>query len=328
MGLAFWLLLPEPSTGQREKLVRCRRMARWVVMLAAAAALLVAGSAAGHAGLSAEIAALSQKIEQAPNDLALRLQRAALLRRQADLESAMADLRVVEHRAPDSRPLLLERALTRKALGNLRGALADLNRFLATGAPRSDALVARAELYELLGEPERARADYDAAVRRAATPELVMARGRLDEALGKLERAAKGYEEGLAKLGGAVVVRLALIRVERARNRFSRAAELVDGLIEASPAKADWLLLRAEIHAQAGQPARARRDRLRALAELDRAIATRPTPLKRLSRAKAYLALGRARDARNDLDLVVRQAPKLEEARALLAETERSGRKQ
>jgi tetratricopeptide (TPR) repeat protein len=301
-------------------------MARWFVVLAVAAALLGTGAAGAHAGVSSEIAALTQKIEQAPNDVGLRLARAALLRRQGDLESAMADLRVVEHRDPASRPLMLERALTRKELGNLRGALADLDRYLGSGPPRSDALVARAELYAARGELERARADYDAAVQRAATPELVLSRGRIDEALGKLERAAKGYEEGLTKLGGALVVQLALIRVERARGRFPRALGLVTELVEASPAKADWLLLRAEIHDQARQPANARRDRLRALAELDRALATRPTALKRLSRAKAYLALGRAREARIDLDRVVRQAPRLEEARALLAETERPRR--
>lgn len=302
-------------------------MAGWVALLMAATVVLLSGTATAHPGVSAEIAALGQKLERTPNDVALRLERASLYRRQGDLEAALADLRVVEHRDPGSRPLLLERALVRKKLGNARGALADLDRFLGSGAPSSDALVARAELREAAGQLELARADYDAAVRRAPTPDTVLARGRLDEKLGKLERAAAGYEAGLARLGGALTVRLALVRVERARGGYARAAALVTELVETSPVKAEWLLLRAEIHAEARQPGRARADRLRALAELDRLLAARPTAARRLSRARVKLALGQEREARSDLDQVLRQAPRLEEARALLAELDATKRK-
>lgn len=284
-----------------------------------ALALLWSGAAAAHPGSSRAIAAISAEIERSPSDARLRLERAALHRRAGDLQAAMADLRVVEHVAPEARRLRLERALVRKALGNAAGALSDLDRFLASGPATAAALCARAELLEARGDAARARADYDAAIRLGATPELVLARGRIDESRGDLERAASGYEEGLRLLGGALTVRLALVRVERARSRWGRAAALVSELIEASAARADWLLLRAEIHDQAKQPARARSDRRRALAELDAAIAKRPTALKRLSRAKAYLALGRRAAAIAELERVVEQAPKLTEARALLA---------
>jgi tetratricopeptide (TPR) repeat protein len=138
-----------------------------------------------------------------------------------------------------------------------------------------------------------------------------------------MDRAAAGYAEGLDELGGALVVRLALIRVERARKRYQRALELLSPLFRQAGFDADWLLLRGEIHEEAGQLDRAREDRRQALAKLHAAIAKRPTALRLVARARARLALSDASGAIADLDRALGMAPRLTEARELRLEAER-----
>ncbi|MEO5730526.1 MAG: hypothetical protein ABI134_00780, partial [Byssovorax sp.] len=166
-----------------------------------------------------------------------------------------------------------------------------------------------------------ARADYEAALKLRADPDLYLARGRVDEALGQLERAALGYEEGLRALSGAVSIRLPLIRVEHTRKRFDRAIVWIEEAMATSPLKADWLLLRAEEHASAGRAAAATADREAALAELDTRLGRRPNDLARLSRARALLALGRDTEATRELEAIVARNPGLAEAQTLLTST-------
>jgi len=290
--------------------------------LAVACSLFWVSVAAAHGSATLELERLDARLARDPENVEVRLNRAELHRRRGDLGAALADLRVVEAKAPALRRMLLERALVRRALGNVAGARSDLDRVLSSGSPMVAALVARAELFEQSGEVERARADYDVAYSARPTPDLALLRGKLDERSGKLDRAAAGYEQALKDLGGALVVRLALVDVERRRNRHARAIELIDELVKQSPVKSDWLLLRADVHEDAGHAALARRDRSSALHEAERILRKRPTLLSRVTRAKAQLALGRRRAAVRELEQVLRRAPKLEEARQLLLQAQ------
>ncbi len=283
------------------------------------ACLLAASVAHAHQGPDAELRGLDARLRQEPDNAELHLDRAALLRRTGELGAAMADLRAAAHLGA-SRRVHLERALVRKQLGNLRGALADLNRFFAAGAPTHAALVARGEVHEALKLLDQAHADFGAAIRLGATPELVLRRGAIDERRGRLEQARDGYEKALPQLGNALVLRLALIRVERALKRPAAALAVINELLDASPANADWLLLRAEVKLESGDAAGALRDRRRALKELDARIALRPTALALVSRARAHRALGNDGDAIADAKAALGLAPKLEDAKRLHAE--------
>ena len=291
-----------------------------------AALLLAAPVASAHKGPHAELLALDAALADKPGDVDLLLRRASLHRREGHLEAARADLAVIEHLAPTRRELFYERGLLRAAGGDNPGAEADLTRFLA-GFPSAAGFVARAEVREKMGRVDAARADYDAAIKLRPEPETYLARGRIDEARGALDRAAAGYEEGLLQLGGAVSIRLALIRVETARGKHDHVIALTDQAMAASPLAADWLLVRAEAHARAGRARAALRDRTAALREVDATLQRRPNDLARLSRAKILLSLSRAAEALRELSAVVRRSPNLPGAKALLAEAhKRAGR--
>jgi tetratricopeptide (TPR) repeat protein len=278
--------------------------------------------AGAHPGTPAELKALGARILEEPRNRELRLERARLERRRGHLAAAIRDLRVVQAQAPGHWQLLLEQGLVSRARGKLKQADAELTRSLAARVS-VEALVARAQVREATDKLELARQDYDRALRLKPSPELYLARGRIDESQGDLDRAAAGYAEGLDKLGGALVVRLALIRVERARKRYQRAIELLNPLFRQAGFDADWLLLRGEIHEQAGQLDRAREDRRQALAKLHAAIAKRPTALRLVARARARLALQDASGAIADLDRALGMAPRLTEARELRLEAKR-----
>ena len=275
-------------------------------------------AAYAHEGVNAEIAALGSKIQKEPHNVALYIERAALLRREGLFTRALSDLAFAQKLTPQNREIILEKGLTLAAKGEPKEAESLLSAFLTSGPPSAKAFEVRGQIREYAKRFVEARADYAAAVALKPGPDLFLARGRMDELLGHWDEAASGYEEGMRILSGAVVLRLALIRVENKRGHYDRAIALIDEMIGSLPVKADWLLLRAEQHEAAGRPAKAREDREEALHETDRRLAARPTDFTRMARARALAALGRKKEALLEIETVVAQAPQLEEARTLL----------
>jgi tetratricopeptide (TPR) repeat protein len=274
--------------------------------------------AEAHVGLPADIARLDARLSVSPDDVEALLERSACYRRLGDFARAMADLEHVARLAPLERRLWLERGLTYAAMKDTARAEHELDLLLASGPSPAEAWRTRALLREETGRLKLAIADYSEALKLRPDPELYLARGRLQEEAGELSAAARGYEVGLRALQGAVVLRLALLRVEKQRGEYGRAQALIDALLPTLQVKADWYLERAEVHALAGRRDAARKDREAAVAELNALLQRRPNTLWLLSRAKAHLALGRATEALADLERVTQQAPRLEEAHALL----------
>ena len=127
------------------------------------------------------------------------------------------------------------------------------------------------------------------------------------------------YEDGLGKTGGAVSVRLALVRVERARGHADRAIALVDEVLSTAQFKADWLLVRADAYEALGQKREASRDRASALVESTEKLSRKPTDLARLTRARALLALGRRDEALVEIERVREKPGHVSEADDLFA---------
>lgn len=277
-------------------------------------------SVAAHDGVNVEIAALDAQIQKTPQNAALYIERALLLRREGQFARALVDLALAQKLDPHRRDIVLEKGLTLAAKGETQEAESLLSAFLSSGLPSARAFEARGKIRENARRLVEARADYAAAVTLAPSPDLFLARGRMDEALGHWDDAARGYEEGLRVLSGAIVLRLALVRVEHQRRHYDRAIALIDEVLPQVPVKADFLLLRADQHAAAGRPEKAHSDREEALRESDARLTIRPTAFVRLARAKALLALGRKKAALTELEMVVAHAPKLEEARKLFDE--------
>ena len=291
-----------------------------VKRLVASAVLAVSAlvfSAHAHEGVNVEIATLGAKIQKDPQNVALYLQRAALLRREKQFTAALADLATAQKIAPDRREITLEKGLTCAASGQFNEAETLLSAYLDAGLPSVSAHLARGSIRERAKRYAEARMDYASAVALSPNPDSFLARGRMDEALGHWDDAATGYEEGLRILSGAVVLRLALIRVEHKRGHFDRAVTLIDEILPQLSFKAEWLLLRAEQHAAAQRLEKAQKDRQDALQEADERLARRPTDLVRIVRVKTLEALGRHKEALQEIEDVVQHAPKWEEARVV-----------
>lgn len=256
------------------------------------AAVCIGAPCSGHAhpGLSKEVDALTEKLHDAPRDVELRLRRAAAYRRLEHFDDALADVRVALRSDPDHAEARLERALVRVAQGRDKAALADLDVVLAGDAPSSVAWAARARVHAADKRYEAARHDYDRALEQRAHPDYFLERGRVDEAREAWDDAASGYREGVER-SGAIVLRIALVDVERKRGDTAAALTEVDALLEQVPTRVDWVLLRAEILAESGRAEAATVERLRALALAHAAVARRPTEVSRQALAATYRAL-------------------------------------
>ena len=121
-------------------------------------------------------------------------------------------------------------------------------------------------------------------------------------------------------LNQAVVLKRALIAVEVERGEFAGAIALVDTFIAAHAFNADAFLDRADIQERAGDLELARADRLRALAQIERALLQRPSEMRRLSRARALLGLGRVAAAVAELEAIVARSPRFGDAQRMLVE--------
>lgn len=291
-----------------------------VVVFCAAALLAAPTTAHGHAGLRAEVTRLDASLRARPHDVELLLRRAEAQRRRARFAAAFADLRRALELRPADRRLALELGLLCAAIKLPRCAERSLSRFLAAGPEVFAALRARARARRDLGRRRLAVADYSRALRAArARPNLYLERGRLQIRLGDFDGAARGYAEGLARLGGSVVLRRALIAVQLRRRRYQEALRLVEPLLKRARVKTPWLLERARIHRAAGRARAAATDYAAALREANRVLGRRASSVHLVTRARVLLALGRARAARRDLLAALARSPRFEQARRLLA---------
>ncbi|MCC6750869.1 MAG: tetratricopeptide repeat protein [Deltaproteobacteria bacterium] len=269
-----------------------------------ALALVIALSpleAFAHRALPAQLRALNQAILRRPRDVRLRLDRAFLYGRMGEHAHALEDLARARRLAPKDREVDLATAECYAGMGRTREAEQALARFFQRGLGTGRAFALRARLHATAGRRKEAVADYDRAIPLAPQPELYVERGRLQEAQGELAAAAAGYAEGLRRLGGAVVLRLALVRVEVARGGFGRARALVEEVLKSVPVRADWLLRRAAIAEAEGQRGAVLADVKTAVVELDALLATRATAFGFYRRARAKLALGDRSGAVADL---------------------------
>ncbi|MEW5848713.1 MAG: hypothetical protein AB2A00_07855 [Myxococcota bacterium] len=296
-----------------------RRHPRKWMRRAALLCCLVVHPLHAHQGLAADIARVSARLWQDPADVSALVERAVLYRRQGELALALADLHWAATFAPDDVAVVQERGLVLARMGDHVAALRDLERVALRDDVPKDVRVALATIHEAQGHLVEAWVQYDEALRVHPDPELFLARGRIDEQLRRWEVAASGYREGLSALDGAVVLRLALLRVLKVTCGHQEAIALIDDAMAASQVKADWALMRADFREQAGDGRGARRDRENALRESNELLQRGRTALRLLTRARALAALGRTSEARKDAQAALELAPRLDDATSLLA---------
>jgi tetratricopeptide (TPR) repeat protein len=279
---------------------------------------LAAGAAGAHPGLHHDISAATAAIEKEPRRADLYVDRAFLERLDEELDASLADLDRARDLDASNLRVAAERGMTLSALERDREAEVELSRFLVHGGT-APTFAERAKVRERLGRYNDAISDFGSAIALRPDIELYIDRGLLQESRGDLAGAAAGYEDGRKKLGDAVTLDLALIRVETARRRTASALALVDAQLDRAPVKTDWYLRRADVLAAAGRNDEALANRQAALREAEAAVDRTGSGLSLYSRAKAQAALGRVDDARQDLALVLEKSPRFAEAREMLA---------
>lgn len=303
-----------------------------VVAVATFVVALAAVPSSAHEGPHLEQQRLTAEIEAAgPNvDGHRLLERAMAERDEGELAEAEEDLEAAEHANPPGDPGLIaierariafDRQLDEQAL-DAYGEVLRIERPEGRETPTrlfAIALAERAVTQERLERWPAARDDWDAAFAARPTAEAALARGLLDELLGEAERAERGYREAM-KATPTIVIARALCRVLLDRGDAAEVVALADDAIDATPFDVEWLLVRADALDVAGSTAEAHDDRLAALAEIDRAMRVRPSDLRRLVRARVWLALGRAESAAREAEDIARRRPELTEAAELAHE--------
>lgn len=275
-------------------------------------------AAFAHPGLHHDIEKVTLKIEQEPARADLYLERAVYLRLDEQYEKALAELATVKRLDPKSVPLLLERGLNLAALWRDREAEESLTRYIERGPKSAPAIAGRARIRARAGRTTAAVADYGAAIAVEPDIEFYIERGALQEKAGRWEEAVAGYRDGLAKLGGAVNLRLALVRAEMGAGRPEAAIAAIDEAMARPGVRTEWMLRKAEVLESTGRTEAARAQREAALAEADRALEGRITGIHLMTRARALLALGQAEDAAADLRAALDKSPRYTGARELL----------
>lgn len=267
---------------------------RLIAWLAAAACLAGSPTATAHPGATAELKQLETRVHDDPGNVKLRIRYADAATRAGHLHEALAQARAVTRIDPEEREVHRIRGEVWLARERPKAAEREFTEYLADGvsnAGSGKAYAARARLRLEAGQLELARADYDAAIPLSPTPELILERGLLDDARDEPEDLIAGYREGLELLGPAVTVQLALVDAERRGGHPRLALEQVDELLSLSPARPDWILMRAELLDRLDQPVAGLIQRAWALYVARRNLQRRPTQSNRLMLARAESAL-------------------------------------
>jgi tetratricopeptide (TPR) repeat protein len=229
-------------------------------VLLVAGGLLALAPARAHGAFHDRLRELAAALEANPRDARLHFELARIFCQHEDWLFALAAADSADEFQPHAFPTDLLRGEIALGRGDPAKARAALNRHLAANPSSPRALVLRARARAALADAAGAIADYRAALRADARPEIdhvreaaaALARqGDRAEAADALARAIATFGPDPALLGQA-------LEIEVAVGRFAAALARVDALQAAAPRPEPWLARRAQILAQAGNPGAAR----------------------------------------------------------------------
>ena len=198
------------------------------IALGAGLVSLAAVAVEAHPGLHHDIASATVAIEKEPRKADLYVDRAYLERLDEEFDAALADLNRARELDPANPRVAAERGMTLSALGRYKEADVELTRFVASGRHRSD----------VRGAGQGARAAGPRTTTRSPTTGRRSPCSRTSSSTSRAARSRSravisrapppGYRDGREKLGDAVALDLALIRVETSRRRYAAALTLID----------------------------------------------------------------------------------------------------
>ncbi len=266
-------------------------------MLAFASCVVLSAVALAHDGLHEQIAHATREIEETPGDAALLVMRADLYRQHGEWHLALSDLQVADELEVSGTELEFVRGAVLNDLRSYKSARTALDKFLKDEPRHVRALQVRASVLESLGEFELAAQDWTQSIQLTSPPkpEQYVARARCLARVGsaKVDEALRGLEEGFLRLGAITSLHLCALDIETKAQRFDAALTRVDGLIERSARKDQWLAKRGDllVHAQRFDDAKlAYEDALRAISKLHPKRRRTPATLDLIAHIKARLS--------------------------------------
>jgi tetratricopeptide (TPR) repeat protein len=264
--------------------------------------LLLPATVTAHGDLHEQIAAMTQRIEQAPSRAELYVRRGQLHRVHREWDAALADYAQAARLDPELTVVEFLRGVVLLDAGRPTAARAALDRFLARRPDHAEAHAARARAHLSLGEPLAASRDFSQAIALLPQPRpeyyLERAQALVSAGDAHLDDALRGLDEGLDRLGRLVTLQLYAVDLELARARPAAALARLDSMLSGPASNPAWLVRRAEILERAGRPGEARVAYASSLAALER-----QSPSRRASKAVDELTI-RVRTALERLDAV------------------------
>jgi len=249
-----------------------------------------------HPEWEAQIDAVTAEITVQPTNAALLLRRADLHRQHAEFAAAHGDISAAQRLQPGLPGSEFLRARIFLDEGKPREALAHVEICLGQSPDAYEALGLRGRIHGRLGEPAKAVTDFSAAIRcsPSPSPDLLLERARAQAALGRFQDAITGLDEGMERVGPTPSLQLAAIELQRQEGALDAAIARTDVLLAKNPVKEPWLVLRAEILAQAGRLMEAKVDFQNVVHGIDSySPARRALPMTRQLQARANEGLAR-----------------------------------
>jgi tetratricopeptide (TPR) repeat protein len=222
--------------------------------------LALGAPAWADAGVDARVSALTLQIERAPDNPALRLERAEAYIESNEPQLALADISVAETRGDPVQAAFTHGLLLYDA-GDFDAARPYFDRYLLAYPEDQQAREYRARLLRDTGESRLALADYEYLLAHSDSldPGYYLAAARLMAGL-----PDRGVDEALALLDARVRQRGLItplqryaIELETNRGQYQRAIKRMAGLDQRLKATPQWQAEIAELWLRAGQPGEA-----------------------------------------------------------------------
>lgn len=287
---------------------------------------LVNHVALGHPGVDHDIEKATKELAENPDSIDLLVKRGTLYRLDHQWKKSLADLNRVRRLDPNNPFEAFQRGMTFSAMQQDQGAEKAFSRYLGMKLDlpqRARAYAERANVRTRGNRYKEAIVDYTASLQITDDVEYYLLRGGIQEKLGLLDDAVAGYRRGFTQLQKPILLRLALIRVETARERYDEALKLIDQPIKHAQVKTEWYLRRAAVLSFSGRTEQAHKSRHQALDEVNRVLVKRPSAIQLYVRAKVYRSLKQLTRAKEDLALAIKKSPRYQPPQELLKKLNR-----
>ncbi len=227
----------------------------------------------GHAAIDERIAALTEQIEERPDDPYLYLKRGELYRVHEDWASAMADYRHAERLVPDLPDIHFYKGRMWLEAGHPEEARPSLDRFISVQPNHANALLTRARVLSQLGDYLASAADYKHVIAQVdrPTPELYIeyAHALVSAGPEHVDRGVQTLDAGIARLGPLITLIQYAVEIESRHGRYEKALARIERLPPALKRQPVWLKRRGDVLYAAGREKEARTVYTRALTAID-----------------------------------------------------------